>query len=52
MSTPPLLSEALVGLGFAAPQAEKAVIAVLADQPDANSATVLRAALASLGKTK
>lgn len=46
------VSEALVGLGFAAPQAEKAVIAVLAEQPDANSATVLRAALASLGKTK
>ena len=46
------VSEALVGLGFAAPQAEKAVIAVLADAPDADSATVLRAALASLGKTK
>ena len=44
--------EALVGLGFAAPIAEKTVIAVLADQPGADSATVLRAGLASLGRSK
>ncbi|WP_020107478.1 Holliday junction branch migration protein RuvA [Nocardia sp. 348MFTsu5.1] len=46
------VTEALVGLGFAEAQAEKAVIAVLAENPDADSATVLRAGLASLGKTK
>jgi Holliday junction DNA helicase RuvA len=44
--------EALVGLGFAAPVAEKTVIAVLAEQPGADSATVLRAGLASLGRSK
>jgi Holliday junction DNA helicase RuvA len=46
------VTEALVGLGFAAPVAEKTVIAVLAEQPDADSATVLRSSLTSLGKTK
>jgi holliday junction DNA helicase RuvA len=46
------VTEALVGLGFAGPQAEKTVIAVLADTPDADSAAVLRASLAALGKTK
>lgn len=46
------VAEALVGLGFAAPVAEKTVIAVLADQPNADSATVLRASLASLGRSR
>jgi Holliday junction DNA helicase RuvA len=44
--------EALVGLGFSEAPAEKAVIAVLADHPDADSSTALRASLAILGKTK
>jgi len=42
--------EALVGLGFAAKQAEEATDKVLADDPDANTATALRAALSMLGK--
>ncbi len=46
------VTEALVGLGFAAPIAEKTVTVTLAEQPGADSATVLRASLASLGKTK
>ncbi|HEY9313498.1 Holliday junction branch migration protein RuvA [Williamsia sp.] len=46
------VTEALVGLGFAGPQAEKTVIAVLSEAPDADSAAVLRASLAALGKTK
>lgn len=46
------VTEALVGLGFAAPIAEKTVTVILAEQPGADSATVLRASLASLGKTK
>jgi len=41
--------EALVGLGFTEGAAEKAVAAVLADHPGADSATLLRAALTSLG---
>lgn len=41
--------EALVGLGFTEGAAEKAVAAVLADNADADSATLLRAALTSLG---
>ncbi|BBX16906.1 Holliday junction branch migration protein RuvA [Mycolicibacterium duvalii] len=42
--------EALVGLGFAQKQAEEATDKVLADQPDANTSTALRAALSMLGK--
>jgi len=42
--------EALVGLGFAAKQAEEATDKVLAEDPDANTATALRAALSMLGK--
>jgi holliday junction DNA helicase RuvA len=42
--------QALSGLGFQAKPAEKAVDAVLAAQPDAGNAAVLRAALAELGK--
>lgn len=44
--------EALVGLGFAAKQAEEATDKVLADDPDANTQSALRAALSLLGKTK
>ncbi|MFT4201472.1 Holliday junction branch migration protein RuvA [Gordonia sp. (in: high G+C Gram-positive bacteria)] len=44
------VTEALVGLGFAETAAEKAVAAVLAERPDADSAAVLRASLALLGK--
>lgn len=46
------VAEALVGLGFAAPIAEKTVTVVLAEAPDADSAAVLRASLAALGRTK
>lgn len=46
------VAEALVGLGFAARQAEQAVDAVLADQPAADTAAALRAALALLGKNR
>ena len=42
--------EALVGLGFAAKQAEEATDKILAADPDANTATALRAALSMLGK--
>ncbi len=42
--------EALVGLGFAAKQAEEATDKVLANQPEATTATALRAALSMLGK--
>lgn len=42
--------EALVGLGFAAKQAEEATDKVLADDPDATTAGALRAALSMLGK--
>jgi Holliday junction DNA helicase RuvA len=42
--------EALVGLGFAAKQAEEATDKVLAGDPDANTAMALRAALSMLGK--
>lgn len=42
--------EALVGLGFAAKQAEEATDKVLANDPDANTATALRSALSMLGK--
>jgi holliday junction DNA helicase RuvA len=42
--------EALVGLGFAARQAEEATDKVLADDPEATTQTALRAALSMLGK--
>ena len=42
--------EALVGLGFAAKQAEEACDKVLADDPEATTSTALRAALSLLGK--
>ena len=44
--------EALVGLGFAAKQAEEATDKVLAADADANTSTALRSALSLLGKTK
>ncbi|MCV7176086.1 Holliday junction branch migration protein RuvA [Mycolicibacterium sphagni] len=44
--------EALVGLGFAAKQAEEACDKVLAGDPDATTQSALRAALSLLGKTK
>lgn len=44
--------EALVGLGFAAKQAEQATDSVLAADPDANTSVALRASLASLGKNR
>lgn len=40
--------EALIGLGFPAKQAEPAIDAVLAEQPDADNSTALRAALGML----
>lgn len=43
--------DALVGLGFGAKQAEEATAAVLAGDPDADTAAALRSALALLGKT-
>ncbi|AZG44242.1 Holliday junction branch migration protein RuvA [Gordonia insulae] len=45
------VAEALVGLGFTAGPADKAVAAVLADAPEADASTVLRQSLALLGKT-
>lgn len=42
--------EALVGLGFAAKQAEDATDKVLADEPNATTSAALRAALSMLGK--
>ena len=44
--------EALVGLGFAAKQAEEACDKVLAGDPDATTSGALRAALNLLGKNK
>ncbi|GAC82870.1 Holliday junction ATP-dependent DNA helicase RuvA [Gordonia paraffinivorans NBRC 108238] len=44
------VAEALVGLGFTAAHAEKAVAAVLADTPDADASTALRRSLTLLGK--
>jgi holliday junction DNA helicase RuvA len=41
--------EALVGLGFAVKQAEEATDKVLANEPEANQPTALRAALSMLG---
>jgi Holliday junction DNA helicase RuvA len=43
--------EALVGLGFAAKQAEEATDKVLAGDPEATTQSALRAALSLLGKT-
>ena len=42
--------EALIGLGFPAKQAEEATDKVLVNDPEANTATALRAALSMLGK--
>ncbi|ODU05388.1 MAG: Holliday junction DNA helicase RuvA [Pseudonocardia sp. SCN 72-51] len=44
--------EALIGLGFAAKQAEETTDKVLADAPDATTSEVMRTALIRLGKTK
>lgn len=44
--------EALVGLGFAARQAEEACDKVLAADPQVGTSNALRAALSLLGKTK
>ncbi|MEO6794665.1 MAG: Holliday junction branch migration protein RuvA, partial [Mycobacterium sp.] len=44
--------EALVGLGFAAKQAEEAIDRVLVNDPEANTSDALRTALSRLGKTK
>ena len=44
--------EALVGLGFAAKQAEEATDKVLASDAEATTSTALRSALSLLGKTK
>lgn len=44
--------EALVGLGFPLKQAESSTDAVLADTPDADTSTALRAALSQLGKSR
>ena len=42
--------EALVGLGFAAKQAEEAVDKVMANEPEVTTSSALRAALSMLGK--
>jgi Holliday junction DNA helicase RuvA len=42
--------EALVGLGFAARQAEEAIDKVMANEPEATTSSALRAALSMLGK--
>lgn len=44
--------EALTGLGFTLKSAEQTVEGVLAEKPDAGNSTVLRAALATLGKNR
>lgn len=44
------VTEALIGLGFTAAPAEKAVVAVLAEIPEADASTALRRSLAVLGK--
>ena len=44
--------EALVGLGFAAKQAEEATDKVLAEDPEATTSSALRTALSILGKTR
>jgi Holliday junction DNA helicase RuvA len=42
--------EALVGLGFAAKQADEAIDKVMANEPEATTSSALRAALSMLGK--
>lgn len=42
--------EALVGLGFAAKQAEEAIDKVMANEPEATTSSALRSALSMLGK--
>ena len=42
--------EALVGLGFAAKQAEEAIDKVMANEPEVTTSSALRAALSMLGK--
>ena len=42
--------DALVGLGFAAKQAEEAIDKVMANEPEATTSSALRAALSMLGK--
>jgi Holliday junction DNA helicase RuvA len=44
--------EALVGLGFAAKQAEEVTDKVLSEDPDVSTSDALRTALSRLGKTK
>ena len=44
--------EALIGLGFTTKPAEQAVDSVVAEQPDAGTTTVLRAALSTLGRNR
>ena len=44
--------EALTGLGFAAKQAEQAVDGVMAENGTSDTSTVLRKALATLGKKR
>src|ERR1700757_3185787 len=44
------VAEALVGLGFAAKQAEEAIDKVMANEPEATTSSALRAALSMLGK--
>ena len=44
--------EALTGLGFPVKQAEPAVDAILAEHPDADNSSALRAALSSLGTNR
>jgi Holliday junction DNA helicase RuvA len=44
------VAEALVGLGFAAKQAEEAIEKVMANEPEATTSSALRAALSMLGK--
>ncbi|MGQ4615047.1 Holliday junction branch migration protein RuvA [Nocardia sp. R7R-8] len=46
------VTEALVGLGFAARQAEQAIDAVLEQQPTVDTSAALRAALGLLGKNR
>ncbi|MYR05747.1 Holliday junction branch migration protein RuvA [Gordonia sp. SID5947] len=45
------VSEALLGLGFTAAPADRALTAVLAEAPDVDASTLLRKSLALLGKT-
>lgn len=45
------VAEALAGLGFTPATADKAVAAILAENPDSDASTLLRQALTRLGKT-